>query len=68
MRDGEADTAALAERYLDFWERWVQAATETTADSWRFEAWLAMVNAARLGAVGGDAPGASSDDPDETQT
>ncbi|MDP6707145.1 MAG: hypothetical protein QF893_12440 [Alphaproteobacteria bacterium] len=68
MRDGDADTAALAERYLDFWERWVQAATETAAESWRFDARAAMVSAARLGAVGGHAPGASSDDPDETRT
>ncbi len=69
MKGGGEDTAALAERYLDFWERWMataMAAPAAPAAPWRVEAWLAMVNAARLRAECEVASGGEADAPGGT--
>ncbi len=65
MKDAE-EREALAERYLDLWER--QAAAVAGALPWDFEAWLAMVNAARLRAEHGEDPGVRSEDPADAGT
>jgi hypothetical protein len=68
MKRGGEDTAALAERYLDFWERRMATAMAAPAAPWSFEAWLAMVNAARLRAEREVPANVGSDAPDGTES
>ena len=68
MKGGGEDTTALAERYLDFWERRMAAAMQAPAAPWAFEAWLAMVNAAHLRAEREVGSGGEADDPGGTET
>lgn len=62
---GARELEALAERYLDLWERQLAAMTDAAAERDRFEPLLRAFAEAALGAGGGAAPPIAPTVPDD---